>query len=249
MKFALLASGSKGNCCVIKDDNSSIIIDCGATKKYLQQCFERLQYDYLKTDALFVTHTHKDHVAQLKMFESIATYSKSELATSYFTPLSNFEEVHINTLKVKEIPLSHDADNTSGFLIENEDTKLVYITDTGYIKEEYLSLLHNADYYIFESNHDVELLMQTQRPMFIKQRILGDKGHLCNEDSAEVLAQLVGENTKEIVLAHISEEGNAHHKAKQVLVDMLSKYEVDHSQIKITSAPQFDIVVGGGKRK
>ncbi len=249
MKFALLASGSKGNCCVIRDDNSSIIIDCGATKKYLQECFERLQYDYLKSDALFITHTHKDHVSQLKMFDSIATYSKSELMTNYFTPLKNFDEVHVNTLKVTEIPLSHDAESTSGFMVENEDTKLVYITDTGYIKEEYINVLQNADYYIFESNHDVEMLMQTKRPMFVKQRILGDKGHLCNEDSAEILAQLVGENTKEIVLAHISEEGNHHLKAKQVLEEVLLKKEVAYQNIKITPAPQFDIVIGGGKKK
>lgn len=249
MKFALLASGSKGNCCVIRDDESSIIIDCGTTKKYLQACFEKLQYDYLKSDALFITHTHKDHVAQLKMFDSIATYSKSELMTNYFTPLSNFEEVFVNTLKVTEIPLSHDAESTSGFMVENEDTKLVYITDTGYVKEEYIGVLKNADYYIFESNHDVEMLMQTQRPMYIKQRILGDKGHLCNEDSAEVLAQLVGEKTKEIVLAHISEEGNHHQKAKQVLQHMLHKNQIDHSKIKITPASQFEIVIGGGKQK
>ena len=47
MKAALLASGSKGNCCLVRHGKTSIIIDCGGTKRYLTQCFDRLQYDCL----------------------------------------------------------------------------------------------------------------------------------------------------------------------------------------------------------
>lgn len=245
MKFALLASGSKGNCCIIKDEKNSIIIDCGTTQTYLKKCFERLQFDYLQSDALFVTHTHSDHIAQLKMFDSIKTYSKSTLETNHYVPIVNFEEIKIANFTIKELPLSHDAESTSGFIIQNNGCKLVYVTDTGYVKEEYLPMMENADYYIFESNHDVEMLMSTKRPMYVKQRIIGDKGHLCNEDSAHLLAQLVGANTKEIVLAHISEEGNHHQKAKQVLQNILADQQIESSRIKITSAPQFDIVIGG----
>ncbi len=245
LKFALLASGSKGNCCVVKNEESSIIIDCGATKKYLMQSFERIQYDYLKSDALFVTHTHKDHIAQLKMFDPIVTFSKSELDTHHFKQLSPFEEVIINSMHVLEIPLSHDAGATSGYRITSGDEVLVYITDTGYVKEDYIPILKNADYYIFESNHDVELLMQTSRPMYVKQRILGDQGHLCNEDSALLLSSLIGDKTKEIVLAHISEEGNEKEKAIAVLQKTLQEHNVNYEQIKITAAPQFDIVLSG----
>lgn len=245
MNFALLASGSKGNCCLIKDENSSIIIDCGSTKTYLKKCFEKLDFDYLGSDALFVTHTHTDHISQLKMFESITTYARCTLDTNHFNQISTFEEVKVNTLKVKELPLSHDSEIVSGFIVENEDKKLVYVTDTGYIKEEYLPLMKNADYYIFESNHDVEMLMQTRRPMYVKQRIIGDQGHLCNEDCAEILANVIGDKTKEIVLAHISEEGNDRTKAKEVLIETLKANQINHSNIKIVSAPQFEIVFGG----
>lgn len=247
MKFALLASGSKGNCCLIEDEKSSIVIDCGSTKTYLKQCFEKLEYDYMNSDALFVTHTHKDHVSQLKMFDPITTYSRCDLDTNHFNRISTFDEVEVNTLKVKELPLSHDSEIVSGFIVENEDSKLVYVTDTGYIKEEYLPLIENADYYIFESNHDVEMLMETRRPMHIKQRIIGDLGHLCNEDCAEILANVVGDKTKEIVLAHISEEGNDRTKAKDVLVETLKAKQIDCSKIKIIPAPQFEIIVGGDK--
>lgn len=247
MKFALLASGSKGNCCIIKDENTNIIIDCGSTKKYLTQCFERLKYDVTKTDALFVTHTHSDHISQLKMFNDINTYARCNLETDNFYALSPFKKIQINTLTVQEIPLSHDSNICSGYVIQNETHKLVYITDTGYIKQEYFPYLENADYYIFESNHDIETLMRTRRPMYVKQRIVGDEGHLCNEDSAFILSNLIGENTKEIILAHISEEGNTKEKAMGVLEETLSRIEMDTDHIRKIAAPQFQIIIGGGK--
>lgn len=243
LKFALLASGSKGNCCVVQNQESSIVIDCGSTKKHLLASFEKIGYDYHQSDALFVTHTHKDHIAQLKMFDDVKTYAKCDLDTNHFKKLAPFEEVCINTLSIKEIPLSHDANETSGYRIESGNEVLVYITDTGYVKEEYVPLLQNADYYIFESNHDVELLMQTNRPMYVKQRIIGDKGHLCNEDSASFLAMLVGDNTKEIVLAHISEEGNTKEKAVSVLKTTLQENQIDYRHIKIRAAGQFEILL------
>lgn len=247
IKFALLASGSKGNCCIVKDENSSIIIDCGSTKKYLTECFQRLQYDYKASDALFVTHTHTDHISQLKMFEEVPTYARCELNTGKFKRLNPFESIQIGTLTIQEVPLSHDSNICSGYIISNNSHKLVYITDTGYIKEEYYIYLRNADYYIFESNHDIEMLMKTRRPMYVKQRIVGDEGHLCNEDSAEIISKLIGENTKEIVLAHISEEGNTKEMALHVLEQSLSKISLNTDGIRKVAAPQFQIVIGGGK--
>lgn len=245
LKYALLASGSKGNCCLIRDENTNIIIDCGSTKKYLTSCFERLQYDHLKSDALFITHTHSDHIAQTKMFKSIPTYCKTDIGVDLMNIISDYECIEVNSLKVQEIPLSHDSGSCSGYVITSNEQKLVYITDTGYIKEEVYEYLKNADYYIFESNHDVEMLMATNRPMFTKQRIISDMGHLCNEDCANILAKLIGENTKEIVLAHLSEQGNTLQKAKEVLLEVLHYHQIDTKNIRIVSAPQFEIVKGG----
>ena len=89
--------------------------------------------------------------------------------------------------------MSHDCENTVGYLIECGNEKLVYVTDTGYIKKEVKDYLKDADYYIFESNHDIEMLMQTKRPVYVKQRIINDYGHLCNEDSAHILSEVISE--------------------------------------------------------
>ena len=66
MRFSLLASGSQGNCCVIQHKDTSIVIDCGTTKKYLLGAFEQIAYDYQSSDAILITHTHSDHIAQMK---------------------------------------------------------------------------------------------------------------------------------------------------------------------------------------
>ena len=85
---------------------------------------------------------------------------------------------------------------------------MVYITDTGYINVKYNDYLYNKNAYIIESNHDVEMLMNSSRPYFLKMRILGDEGHISNKDCSYYLKQFVGNETKNIVLAHLSENNN-----------------------------------------
>ena len=144
--------------------------------------------------------------------------------------------------------MSHDCEGTIGFTIECEGEKMVYITDTGYIKEEVKQYIKGADYYVFESNHDVEMLMQTKRPVFIKQRIINDYGHLCNEDSANILSEIIDVNkTKEIVLAHISQEGNTREKALRTLQETLHRKQIKHDHMKLYPADQFSIYIGGKK--
>ena len=122
---------------------------------------------------------------------------------------------------------------------------MVYVTDTGYIKNEVKPYLMNADYYVFESNHDIEMLMQTSRPVYIKQRIINDSGHLCNDDCANVLSEVIGDKTKEIVLAHISQEGNTRRLAYDTVLSTLHRKCMYHSNIRLYPAEQFGIYRGG----
>lgn len=245
MKFALLASGSAGNCCVIKENDTSIVIDCGTTKKYLMESFNQISYDYKDTNAILITHTHSDHVAQIKMFNDIPTYATQEIKTDHLNAITPFEEFDVLDLHITVLPMSHDCEGTVGYVIESQDEKLVYITDTGYIKDEVKQRIVNADYYIFESNHDIEMLMQTNRPVFLKQRIIGDAGHLCNEDCANIIGDSLGVNTKEIILAHISREGNTRAMALETLETQLRKRNKLHDDLKCYPAEQFGIYIGG----
>lgn len=248
MRFSLLASGSQGNCCVIQHKDTSIVIDCGTTKKYLLGAFEQIAYDYQSSDAILITHTHSDHIAQMKMFEQIPTYATSAIPTSYLHAITPFEEFDIKDIHITVLPMSHDCEGTVGFLLEGDDEKLVYITDTGYVKEEVRQRIQNADYYILESNHDIEMLMQTKRPVYVKQRIINDYGHLCNEDSAHILSEVISEEkTKEIVLAHISQEGNTREMALSTLKQILDSKQVNYDGMRLYPADQFSIYIGGNK--
>lgn len=249
MKFALLASGSKGNCCVIKDEGCELIIDCGTTKRYLNSCFERLSYQYESADALLITHTHKDHVSQLKMFDALPVFACAKLERKDANYVKAYERLKIRDFDVTILPMSHDCDGTIGFVIEGYFGKMVYITDTGYIRKDVMPYIENADYYVFESNHNIEMLMQTARPVFVKQRIINDMGHLCNEDSAYVLSQVIGDKTKEIVLAHISQEGNHRQLAADTLIHQLQRKDLPCNKLSIYAAEQFGIYIGGNKEQ
>ena len=244
MKFALLASGSRGNCCIIKHQDAQILIDCGTTRKYLHSCFAKLQYDYQQADALLVTHNHSDHISQIKLFQDHKKYGPEAIEEQEIQIVSPYEEFDVGSIHVQVLPMSHDV-SCVGYVLHAGDEKLVYITDTGYIKAEVKPYIENADYYIFESNHDIELLMQTNRPVYVKQRIINDCGHLCNDESATILAQIIGDKTKEIVLAHISQEGNTRALALETLQACLQAHGIDSSRFKLHAAGQFEIYLGG----
>lgn len=233
----------------MKDGNTELIIDCGTTKRYLNHCFERLSYQYQNADALLVTHTHKDHVSQLKMFDEIPVFACAKLERNEANYVNAYERIRIKDFDITILPMSHDCEGTIGFVIEGAFGKMVYVTDTGYIRKDVMPYIMNADYYVFESNHNIEMLMQTSRPVFVKQRIINDMGHLCNEDSAYILSQVIGDKTKEIVLAHISQEGNHRQLASDTLIAQLKRKDLPCEKLRIYAAEQFGIYIGGDKNQ
>ena len=123
--------------------------------------------------------------------------------------------------------------DSNGYIFEAYGKSLVYVTDTGYINVKYHKQLQNKTYYIMESNHDVELLMHGRYPYHLKQRIIGDKGHLSNKDSAYYLSKFVGSETKGIVLIHLSEENNDEEIALKTLYNNLEKVSKEVDQVII----------------
>lgn len=245
MEYFILASGSKGNCTVITDGDTTIVIDAGTTDRHLRASFQKINRDHKNIDGVLITHTHSDHVDRINFFKSSKFYTPEFLGNDFEQiKLFGEDEFTINTLNITTIPLSHDKGLTLGYIIENKTSKLVYVTDTGYFKDSHLSLIKDADFYILESNHDPEMLMNTRRPFFLKQRIMAMDGHLCNVDAAEVLYKSVAGNTKEVVLAHISEEANDPEIAIRV-----TKERLQNRAINVRVAKQFEIVSGGRNAK
>lgn len=239
MRYTLLASGSKGNSCLIETEESKILIDCGTTKKYLVASLEKLSVTLDEIDALLVTHDHSDHTRQINTFKNHLVFTPTALKIDHeiVTPYQEFDLACFN---ITPIQTSHDAEVSVGYVIRYNEQKLVYMTDTGYIRQSDYTFIAGADYYVLESNHDPDMLMKTRRPYSIKRRILSDKGHMSNDQAGQVLADIAGDETKEVVLAHLSEEANNSDLAKETVQSYLL-----NSNIKVYVAQQFEILFGG----
>lgn len=229
MKVSVLSSGSKGNTTYIESNNAKILIDLGNTSKYVKEKLEDLGVFPGDIDAILITHTHVDHIGGLKIFAkkyNIPVYI-TEVMHKTLDYIDNYklleDEFDIKDIHVTTIKTSHDAPDSRGYIISSENKSIVYITDTGYINKKYFELLENKDVYIMESNHDVELLNNGPYPFELRQRILSDKGHLSNYDSAKYLTKFIGVRTKYIFLAHLSEENNTKELALNTLKDKLVK--------------------------
>ena len=142
-----------------------------------------------------------------------------------------YPDVFVNDVFVKIIPTFHDALESIGFVFENEKKRIVYITDTGYVHHNVFEYISNAECYVLESNHDPELLRHSSRPYSTIVRILSDHGHLSNEDSAVVLASVMGDKTKLVMHAHISQECNLTQVLTATRDKVLSDYGLDVSGV------------------
>ena len=241
MKVCVLSSGSKGNSTYVETKNHKILIDIGTSSLYIEKSLRKIGVEPQDIDMILVTHAHIDHVGGLKVFTKkynpLVYISEKILKESNLKieNVSSEEEVNIESdITIKSIPLSHDVTDIKGYIIEEDDSSFVYITDTGYISEKNYKYIQNKNIYVFESNHDVEMLMNNPRyPHHTKIRILSDKGHLSNKDSAYYLSHLIGDNTKQIILAHLSEQNNTEDLALDTLRETLKKRNIDFKNIDI----------------
>jgi len=247
MRFYILESGSKGNCTIVESNGKYIMIDDGLSKKKLKSKLEEINVNLEDIGALLVTHNHSDHISGIGAIAKDITFST--LMCGIDTPVNNalipFEQYEINGFNITPLPTSHDAPGSLGFIIKADNEELVYVTDTGYVYERVCEMIVNKDYYVFESNHNVRMLLETNRPQPLKKRILGDTGHLSNEDSANYICDVIGPNTKQIILAHLSEEANTPEQALSDYVKVFEDRGFAFEDYDIRCASQVNTITGG----
>lgn len=239
MRFTVLASGSKGNTTLIETQDEKYLIDAGlSAKKTMMLLAEReMTIDSIK--GIFVTHEHGDHVGGIRVLcdryqVPIYIHPQTFAALKENHRPKNQERVHfiepgshqIGLFKVEAFPLSHDVAYMLGFSFHVAEKKLVYVTDSGYVNQQLHAQLADADAYIFETNHDPEMVRMSGYPFSVQQRILSDVGHLSNEDSAMVLAKLIGPKTQHVILAHLSQENNTPELAQLTVERVFSRMKL-----------------------
>ena len=230
MRVTVLSSGSKGNTTYIEHKNTKILIDAGNNCKYIVDKLKGIEVTPKELDGILITHTHTDHIKGLKVFfnkykTKVYTTKRILQDLDYITnyTIINYQPYTIKDITIEAIKMSHDAPECVGYIIKGDDKKIVYITDTGYINEKYFNTLKDADAYILESNHDIEKLNNGKYPYHLRQRILGDKGHISNYDCARYLSSFLTNKTKTVVLAHLSEENNTEELAYNTVTKRLKK--------------------------
>jgi phosphoribosyl 1,2-cyclic phosphodiesterase len=240
MKACVLSSGSKGNATYIETNNYKILVDAGRNAKYLAECLETIGVNPSEIDYVLISHEHKDHVSALPVF--VKKYKPTLLLNQkLFKELDDIkdydkiviyeDEIILGNLKISCIKSSHDAIDSRNFVFEEDGKSIVYVTDTGYVNQKNFKILNNRNVYLFESNHDIEMLMNGPYPKFLKQRVVGSSGHLSNKASSFYLSKLVGPNTQKIILMHLSETNNTEEKALESITNTFKEYEIPFNDI------------------
>ncbi|HIY64309.1 MAG TPA: MBL fold metallo-hydrolase [Candidatus Mediterraneibacter stercoripullorum] len=224
MRLCSIASGSSGNCIYVGSDNTHLLVDTGISKKRIEEGLHSLDIKGEELDGILITHEHSDHIQGLGVFsrkyeipvyatlgtiEGICSYSGlGRMPEGLLHPIHTDEPFTLGDIMVNPFRISHDANEPSGYRFENDGKAVAVATDLGKYDEYIVEHLKNLDAVLLEANHDIHMLEVGGYPYYLKQRILGDKGHLSNELSGQLLCDILHDNLKHIILGHLSKENN-----------------------------------------
>ncbi|MDR0847302.1 MAG: MBL fold metallo-hydrolase [Lactobacillales bacterium] len=223
-KISVLASGSTGNAIYIESDSTRLLLDSGLSLKKLEEALSEIGRLASQLDAVLISHEHGDHILgvgvlhrkhKTPIYGNEATLTCAEfnkkvgkLADDALHFIDHDESVVIGDIEVNAFGTSHDSAKAQFYTFEHDGKKIACVTDTGYVSEKIEQVIKSSNVFLIESNHDVEMLLAGERPWSNKQRVLSDRGHLSNEDSAIVTARVIDENTHSVILAHLSRDNN-----------------------------------------
>lgn len=216
-----LASGSSGNALLLSCGETHLLLDAGISCRRILKSLEALGLTAADLDAILITHTHGDHISglatlikrcQAPIYASEATARGLAYRVAGIEPLLRpfvpGAALSIGDCRITTFPNSHDAEGATGYRLDTADGGVGLLTDSGCVTEEAAEALPGVDLMVLEANHDVETLRSGPYPYHLKKRILGEEGHLSNEDAAAFAVTLAESGTSQFVLAHLSRENN-----------------------------------------
>ena len=235
-KAVPLFSGSAGNSYFIGSSGEGVLIDAGRSCKQIENALSANNIDIKSIGAVFVTHEHSDHCIGLRVFAkkyNMKIYASAgtleAMAEKNYISPENITEViedkiAIGNMQVERCDTPHDARESCCVKVYTSDgRKAVVATDMGIMTDGVRELLNTSDFSVVESNHDVRMLKLGGYPYVVKQRILSEKGHLCNEACARELESIIKNGNIRIMLGHISEKNNTPELALNTSLSLLSE--------------------------
>ena len=216
MIVSVLASGSKGNAIFVEMDGARVLIDAGVGVRRVGRELSSLSASLDSLDAIFITHEHSDHVAGLR---TLLRHTDAPVYTRPGTLRAITESG--GDLPAERLFAIHDAADPVGYEITGS-RKCTVATDLGFVTDEVRSAMEGSDVLVFEANHDLAMLRKGPYPWPLKQRILGNRGHLANDEAGRAIAGLRSRPQK-IILAHLSETNNRPAIAEETVSHLLAE--------------------------
>lgn len=224
MRLCSIASGSSGNCIYAGDEHTHLLVDAGISKKRVEEGLKELDVKGEELGGILVTHEHIDHIQGLGVFcrkyktpiyatkgtiEGIRKCSSlGKLPEGILHEIEIDKTFALGTLSIHPFAISHDANEPSGYRIEDGDKKVAVATDLGTYDEYIVENLKDLNGVVLEANHDIHMLEVGPYPYPLKRRVMGEKGHLSNELSGRLLCDILHDELQSVILGHLSKENN-----------------------------------------
>lgn len=259
MKLMSIASGSSGNCIFVGSEKASVLVDVGISRKRIVDGLHTIDFDLKNIDGILITHEHIDHVKALGVISrscQIPIYatedticemkqmsSLGELDTSLFVPIEPEIPFMIGDIEINAHSIWHDAADPVCYSLHNNNKKISIATDMGDYDDYIVNSLKDSDILLLEANHDIRMLQVGPYPYYLKQRILGSRGHLSNEACGRLLMDILNDHMKAVFLGHLSKENNYPELAYETVKSELTgnSYFNDVRDINLTVASRDDV--------
>jgi phosphoribosyl 1,2-cyclic phosphodiesterase len=229
LEFCVLASGSSGNCTVVRTPAGVMLIDAGIGPRMTAMRLNGTGAHLREVTAICLTHLDRDHFslgwAGFIASRGVRVFCHSQRIDELLDVLGEelrknvvgFDEMFepMDGVRVDPISLAHDRAGSHGFLIEGFGCRVGYATDLGRVPAELVERFVDLDVLAIESNYDPLMQEQGARPHFLKQRIMGGRGHLSDEQALAAVRQILDRCERcgarlpaHIVLLHRSRQCN-----------------------------------------
>lgn len=224
MRLCSIASGSSGNCIYVGSEATHLLVDVGISGKRTELGLNSLGITAKDLDGILITHEHADHISGLGVIARkygvpiyatpgtidaiVNSSSVGKIDESLFCEVKEDVKLTIKDLTVNPMRISHDAAQPVAYRISYGNKKIGICTDLGVYNDYTVECLKGMDALLLEANHDVNMLQVGPYPYYLKQRILGDRGHLSNENSGRLLSRILHDGLENIILGHLSKENN-----------------------------------------